>query len=327
MVIPQDTPPTGGNRITASRLAEALTASGVTVGIGVGEPLSGDWDLYHAFNAAKVALSLVAGGIEAERVVVTWTGTDLWQDWERMPERLRQGLDGVAGHVVFTPDARARLLAVAPEWRERIQIIPPGVDTQRHAPGPPAHAWRHPVALLAGGIRPVKRSAWAIELVEAARRQGFGLELIIAGPIRDLEEGLRVQRAARGRPWVALLGEVPAEAMPGWYRSVDLVINTSAVEGVSNALMEAMACGTPVLASDIAGNRSLIEPGVTGLLFSDGSSFVAQVRALLEGIVDGRALGQRARARIVERHSVRAEAASYLAWYRQSLEAVRGCRR
>lgn len=326
LIIPQDTPPTGGNRISAARLAGALGARGVTVTVDEGLAQLGEADIYHAFNAAKVGMGLVERGVEPERIVVTWTGTDLWQDFVAQPERLRRALAHVAFHAVFTEDARARLLQDAPEWASVIRVIPPAVHTELFSPGPAERTVPHPMVLLAGGIRPVKRSAWAVTLVEQLREvSGLPVTLVVAGPIRDLAEGQRLFEAARDRSWVWLLGEVPAAEMPSWYRAADLVLNTSLVEGVSNALMEAMSTGAVVIATDIAGNRYLIEDGVNGLLYHTEAEFVAKAAALLQGQLDGRRLGEQARARILRRHSLVAEADAYLELYQLSLHAVRRC--
>jgi glycosyltransferase involved in cell wall biosynthesis len=50
----------------------------------------------------------------------------------------------------------------------------------------------------------------------------------------------------------------------------DMYVSASHIDGSSVSLMEALACGRPVLVSDIPGNREWVEPGVNGWLFSDG---------------------------------------------------------
>jgi glycosyltransferase involved in cell wall biosynthesis len=59
--------------------------------------------------------------------------------------------------------------------------------------------------------------------------------------------------------------------LPRYYRSADLYISASHSDGTSISLLEAMACGRPVLVSDIPGNRAWVEPGVQGWWFLDGN--------------------------------------------------------
>ena len=58
--------------------------------------------------------------------------------------------------------------------------------------------------------------------------------------------------------------------LPDYYRTADLYVSASHSDGSSISLLEAMACGCPVLVSDIPGNREWVKPGVQGWLFKDG---------------------------------------------------------
>jgi len=83
-------------------------------------------------------------------------------------------------------------------------------------------------------------------------------------------------------------GLVGFNDLPRYYRSADLYISASHSDGSSISLLEAMACGRPVLVSDIPGNREWVQPGVNGWLFPDGDA-----DALAEAILH--ALDQRSR--------------------------------
>lgn len=75
-------------------------------------------------------------------------------------------------------------------------------------------------------------------------------------------------------------GQVSQPDLPRYYRSADLYLSASHSDGSSVSLMEAMACGLPVLVSDIPGNREWITPGIQGWWFPDGD-----VQAMAEAIV------------------------------------------
>jgi glycosyltransferase involved in cell wall biosynthesis len=81
-------------------------------------------------------------------------------------------------------------------------------------------------------------------------------------------------------------GQVSYADLPRYYRSADLYVSASHSDGTSISLLEALACGRAVLASDIPGNREWVTPGEQGWLFPDGAA-----GALAEGIVQ--AAGQR----------------------------------
>ncbi len=78
-------------------------------------------------------------------------------------------------------------------------------------------------------------------------------------------------------------GQVGFSNLPESYRSSDLYLSASHSDGTSISLLEAMACGLPVLVSDIPGNREWVIPGENGWLFKDGDSS-ALASAILEAV-------------------------------------------
>lgn len=325
LIIPEDTPPTGGNTISARRMQQGLREAGHEAEVLWYSADLGEFDVYHAWNAVRVGGRLVEDGINPEQIVATWTGTDLWQDWVKDAAGQKRRLESIHYQVTFTDDARARILADAPDWEDRMVVIPPSVDVDHFAPEGPQAESPHPLIFMAGGVRPVKRSAWAIDLVEALRQQsGRDAHLAIAGPVRETGEWRRVQEKAESRPWVHLVGDLSRDEMPLWYRAADVFLNTSEVEGVSNAIMEAMSSGALVLASDIQGNRALINPGRTGLVFGDADDFVMRMEDILAHPDDMEPIRQAGRRQIVARHSIQHEAKRYERLYQDCL-TVRGC--
>jgi glycosyltransferase involved in cell wall biosynthesis len=76
---------------------------------------------------------------------------------------------------------------------------------------------------------------------------------------------------------------VPRPLLLAWIAQADVLLNTSESEGMSNAIMEAMALGTPVVARRHAGNLSLIKEGETGLAFSTPLEAMAACDRVLAG--------------------------------------------
>lgn len=83
-------------------------------------------------------------------------------------------------------------------------------------------------------------------------------------------------------------GQVGYRDLPRLYRQADLYIAASHSDGTSISLIEALACGTPAMVSDIPGNREWITPDENGWLFTDGDA-----KAMAEGII--RAVDERER--------------------------------
>lgn len=325
LVIPQDTPPTGGNMISAQRMQRGLIEAGHEADVMLYEPGIRGYDVYHAWNATRVGSQLVEDGINPEQIVATWTGTDLWQDWVRDAQGCKRRIDAIRYQVTFTEDARARLLQDAPDWENRVVVIPPSVDVEHFDPEGPEVEMAHPLILVAGGIRPVKRSSWAIDLVEQLRAaRGKDYQLAIAGPVREEGEWQRVTTKAEGRPWVHILGNRSRDEMAEWYRGADVFLNTSEVEGVSNAIMEAMSCGALVLVTDIQGNRALVTESQTGLLFRDADDFLAKMEEIEENPGEMGQIREAARQKIVARHSIMHEAKRYERLYEECF-SIRGC--
>lgn len=94
--------------------------------------------------------------------------------------------------------------------------------------------------------------------------------------------------------------------MPAVYNELDVVVSTSNSEAMPFALMEAMACGVPVVATRVGGVPDLIQHGETGWLVSPGDDLLTaqQVNALLKAPETRKAMGVKARQRCVEKFSM-----------------------
>ena len=93
---------------------------------------------------------------------------------------------------------------------------------------------------------------------------------------------------------VVFPGQVTQSLLPGFYQKVDLYISASHSDGTSISLLEAMACGCPVLVSDIPGNCEWVTPGTNGWLFPDGDAD-ALAQAILTSIEQRQALPEMGR--------------------------------
>lgn len=160
----------------------------------------------------------------------------------------------------------------------RLSRICNGVDTQRFRP---AVAGREalsgspfgttPALLLVGTVGRLQAVKDQLNLVRAFARLAAqrspafdALRLVIAGdgPLRREVEAAIVQGGIGDRVWLA--GE--RSDVPDVMRGLDLFVLPSQAEGISNTILEAMASGLPVVATDVGGNAELVAAGETGLL-------------------------------------------------------------
>lgn len=220
-------------------------------------------------------------------------------------------------------EIRRELLAVG-FAADRLVLLPNGVPTDRIRPLPPEErerlrrelAWeRRTVALFAGRLEPQKDPlglvrAWA---AAAAGRPGALLAVAGGGSLREPAAALAERLGIAGS--VRLLGPRDAEEVRRLMAAADLFVLPSRAEGISNALLEAMASGLAVLASDIPGNRDLVRDGENGRLFApERPERAAELLArLVDSPAERAALAARARRDAEERHSLAGTADRYLA--------------
>jgi glycosyltransferase involved in cell wall biosynthesis len=225
---------------------------------------------------------------------------------KRLVERL--GLKHAAAVIATTPELAARAKRLAP----RVELIPNGVDTSRFAPVTRARAGGRPRVLYVGRLSPEKNLS---RVIEANKSLATEVLMVGSGPRKDA----LVEEAKQAGVIVEFPGVVDQRRLPEVYGTADVFVLASFTEGHPKVLLEAMACGIPCVASDCAGNRSLVTDGRTGLLFDphDAKALAHCLERVLHEPGLGSELARAARAEIVARYDLRALVEREIALVRQ----------
>ncbi|MDR0338054.1 MAG: glycosyltransferase [Planctomycetaceae bacterium] len=184
---------------------------------------------------------------------------------------------------------RKTLLPIAPELRFRQTPFMIGIV---------ARLWSQ---------KQIKDLLWVFETLKFVNLN-FHAIIIGDGPERDMLLRLRDQWQLSN--CVHFLGQ--RNDVPRFMIHFDLLLNSSAYEGQSNSILEAMAMGIPVIATDIPGNNDLVVDGVTGLLVPNSGedfrlrrrNFVEKILFLLESTELRKKMGIAAKTRIAQHFSL-----------------------
>ena len=165
----------------------------------------------------------------------------------------------------------------------------------------------------------VKDLIWAADLLKVVR-DDVHLLIIGDGPQRARLERFCRQIELHDR--VHFLGDRPD--VPRLLEHCELLWLASGYEGLPNAVLEAMAAGIPVVATDLPGTRDLVVPGVTGCLVpvGDRAALAREALRLIESPELARRLGQAARERAARHFSLNAMLERYAALYSELLGTV-----
>lgn len=293
-VVPEQ-PRTTGNWVTALRHEQGLVSLGHEVCLveSAGSTASLERqvtefkpDLVHLLHAYRAGLPWL-GCVQQAAIpsVVSLTGTDLNHGLDSVAQgpQIHAVLEQAAAIIIQNRLTVESFAAAHPGLAARLHLLVPGVSLgsnpyplrQRHALSASSILF-----LLPAGIRPVKANLELLQLFDSVAGEVPSCQLLFCGSILNQDYGHRFLAALQARPWAHYLGEIPATAMAAVLRQVDVVLNHSISEGLSNVLLEAVALGRPILARDIPGNRAAFTPDLNGLLYDSSASFVRQALAL-----------------------------------------------
>jgi sugar transferase (PEP-CTERM/EpsH1 system associated) len=289
-------------------------------------------DVIHAHNQAAALYGGLAGLLCGRPLVVTRHGASYGKDLSH----LMLGRVGalIAKRVVCVGQEAcqvARRVDHVPE--ARLRLIYNGVDTGLYRPDPVARARvraelgltpQEPAFISVGRLSAEKDYPTLLKALALLGESGPVPRLLMVGdgPERPALERATGELGLGGA--VLWLGE--RQDVPRLLAACDAFALSSLSEGVSIAILEAMAVGLPVAATLVGGNLELVEQGRTGLLGppADPPALAQALGQLLGDLAGARAKGQAARARAEERFSLAATAGAYAGLYREVVAEAHG---
>jgi glycosyltransferase involved in cell wall biosynthesis len=194
----------------------------------------------------------------------------------------------------------------------RVQVLPMGVDLRRRFVPDPTQTRAHDELLFVGRLVPKKGLTHLLDALPLVIAQRSQVKLVIAG-FGPEQPALQAQAARLGiGDRVEFKGATPQQQLPALYRHASLFVApfirdaSGDQEGLPVALMEAIGCGCPVIAGDVAGIHDLLGPAAADVVVRPDDA-VALADAILASLQDPEA----AMARAVV---IRAAAAARVDW-------------
>lgn len=197
-----------------------------------------------------------------------------------------------------------------------VVVIPPGVDVSHFYPIPPDEAKEFigvppcdRMLLFVGRIEPLKGIDTLIEAIALIKGQGLfkdsGICLTIIGGDPDVSEEMMTSEMARLKELcdryglgdlITFLGKHDQDTLPYYYSAAEVVVMPSQYESFGMVALEAMACGTPVLASEVGGLAFLVRDGETGFTIpaGDPDALAARLSAIINNQDMRQCMGEQA---------------------------------
>lgn len=226
----------------------------------------------HYFYPDGVAAAIIGEKL-GKPVVITARGTDInLLPQYALPRRMILWAARCAVALVTVSSALKTALTQLGVESDKITVLRNGVDTQLFLPADRALQRTRlgltgTVLLMVGNLVPLKGH----DLVLRALAQYPEASLLIIGEggeernLKNLADELQIQDRVR------FLGAMPQQQLPAHYAAADALVLASSREGWPNVLLEAMACGTPVVAARVGGTPEIVAAPEAGVLMTERS--------------------------------------------------------
>ncbi len=208
--------------------------------------------------------------------------------------------------LAVSDDIAARLVEIGAN-KNRVRVVPNGVDAQfrprdrsvsRRDLDLPGDRF---IVLFVGMLAPVKGLTYLLEAARLIEEKRFLLVLAGEGPLRsELEYAVK---SGGFEEKVLFVGRRPHSEMVSWMNAANVLVLPSLSEGRPNVVIEAQACGVPVVATNVGGTSELITDEESGVLVDCGDveSLSMAIRELMSNAQRCLRLGDRGRQSVLEK--------------------------
>lgn len=164
----------------------------------------------------------------------------------------------------------------------KIDVIPNGVDTECFSPAQTDQKSQNIKLITVGRLSVTKRVEILIDAIDVLKKQGCKVSLKIVGGGQLLQKLKQIVTEKNLDSIIELTGRIDTEEMPQIYRQNDIFISASKLEGMSNAMLEAMASGLPIIAARCEGTEELIAEN--GLVIENAAAeeFAKAIKRLID---------------------------------------------
>lgn len=282
------------------------------------------YDLCFAWSAVPAgAIALSLRRLTGLRYVVRVCGPDI-PGFERRYRTLYPILSPLiriiwhGAEQVVAKSATELEMIRAIDGKAKCSVVANGVNLAAFTPGDPVPDSGPLRLLCVGRLIERKGQHFLIEAVKRLADEGIDviLDLVGTGDARAANEAHVERLGLKDR--IRFLGYVPRDEIARWYAAAHVFVLPSYNEGMSVALLEAMAAGLPVIVTPTGGTAELVEPGVNGFIFEwgDMDALTRQVRFLAQDRSLVRRMGAASRARAA-RFTWQAAGDRYLDMFKQ----------
>lgn len=248
-----------------------------------------DFDLIdaHYFYPDGIAAAMLAREFK-KPLTITARGTDLnlIPQFDKPRQMIKQAAEQASGLITVCAALAEPLVDLGID-RSKIHVLRNGVDLTAFQPQDREQARQKlgltgPTAVSVGGL--IERKGHHIAIAAMTGLPELTLLIAGAGPERRNLENLAQEKGVADR--VRFLGNVPHRDLPEIYSAADLMLLCSSREGWANVLLESMACGTPVVATDIWGTGEVVTCADAGVLMEDRTpeAVVKGINSLLSAL-------------------------------------------
>lgn len=245
-----------------------------------------DYDLTHAFSGFPTGY-LCRRSSGSMPYIISLRGSDvpganarLQLDYKILGPVFKRIWKNAAALVACSEGLKARSLAFLPSVS--IEVIPNGVDLARFGPAEASGRSEGLRLLTVGRLSMTKRVEMLIEAVEVLHNDGLDVHLTIAGG-GGLEKQLKQMIVQKGLgEIIEMVGRVEPKEMPALYRQNDILVSATMQEGMSNAMLEAMACALPIITTPCEGVEELISDNGIVVEEDSAGAIADAVRGLAE---------------------------------------------